>query len=111
MTNPAVAIATFTGSTRAGRRIAQLASQTPKPVVLELGGNAPVVVFDDADVVRVLDTVGAMALINAGQDCMAATRVIVADSRADAFVAGLGRSIQPRPCSATPTTGARRSGR
>lgn len=87
--HPLVAIATFTGSTRAGRRIAQLAGETPKPVVLELGGNAPVVVFDDADLDRVLATVGAMALINAGQDCMAATRVIVADSIFDQLIHGL----------------------
>ena len=66
-----------------------MAGQTPKPVVLELGGNAPVVVFDDADLERVLATVGSMALINAGQDCMAATRVIVADALADAIVDGL----------------------
>ncbi|MFI5035287.1 MAG: aldehyde dehydrogenase family protein, partial [Acidimicrobiales bacterium] len=87
--HPLVAIATFTGSSRAGRRIAQVAGQTPKPVVLELGGNAPVVVFDDADVEGVLATVGAMALINAGQDCMAATRVLVADGLYDTVVNGL----------------------
>ncbi|HVB71427.1 MAG TPA: aldehyde dehydrogenase family protein [Acidimicrobiales bacterium] len=87
--HPLVAIATFTGSTRAGRRIAQLAGETPKPVVLELGGNAPVIVFDDANLEHVVAAVGAMALINAGQDCMAATRVIVADSLFDQFVDGL----------------------
>ncbi len=87
--HPLVAIATFTGSTRAGRRIAQLASETPKPVVLELGGNAPVVVFEDADLERVVATVGAMALINAGQDCMAATRVIVAGPLFDQLVDGV----------------------
>jgi betaine-aldehyde dehydrogenase len=92
--HPLVAIATFTGSTRAGRRIAQLASETPKPVVLELGGNAPVVVFDDADLESVLATVGAMALINAGQDCMAATRVIVAHSLADQLVEGLASQFR-----------------
>jgi betaine-aldehyde dehydrogenase len=91
--HPLVAIATFTGSTRAGRRIAQVAGQTPKPVVLELGGNAPVVILEDADLERAVATVGAMALINAGQDCMAATRVIVASRVADRFVEELSREF------------------
>lgn len=84
--HPLVALTTFTGSTRAGRRIAHIASQTPKPVILELGGNAPVVVFDDADLEHALSIIGATALYNAGQDCMAATRIIVANSRFDEFV-------------------------
>ncbi|MDE3065440.1 MAG: aldehyde dehydrogenase family protein [Acidobacteriota bacterium] len=91
--HPRVAIATFTGSTRAGRRIAQVAGETPKPVVLELGGNSPVVVLSDADLSRVAPTVGAMALINAGQDCMAATRVIVDESRHDELVDALAREF------------------
>ena len=52
--HPLVALATFTGSTRAGRRIAELAAKTPKPVILELGGNAPVIVFADADLAHAI---------------------------------------------------------
>lgn len=91
--HPKVALATFTGSSRAGRRIAELAARTPKPVVLELGGNAPVIVFDDADLEQVAATVGAMALINAGQDCMAATRLLVSRAVHDRLVEALDREF------------------
>ena len=84
--HPLVSLATFTGSTRAGRRVAQIAAQTPKPVILELGGNAPVVVFEDADLDGALPLLSATALYNAGQDCMAATRHLVASSRFDEYV-------------------------
>lgn len=99
--HPLVALTTFTGSTRAGRRIAHIASQTPKPVILELGGNAPVVVFDDADLEHALSIIGATALYNAGQDCMAATRLIVANSRFDEFVEGLANEFQKVTLGAT----------
>lgn len=92
--HPLVALATFTGSTRAGRRIAELASQTPKPVILELGGNAPVVVFDDANLEQALPIIAGGALYNAGQDCTAATRIMVEDSRFDEFVEGLVSEFQ-----------------
>jgi betaine-aldehyde dehydrogenase len=92
--HPLVSLATFTGSSRAGRRIAQIASQTPKPVVLELGGNAPVVVFNDADLEHALSIIGAAALYNAGQDCTAATRLIVADAHFDEFVERLADDFQ-----------------
>ena len=92
--HPLVALATFTGSTRAGRRIAQLASQTPKPVILELGGNAPVVVFGDTDLEHALPTIAGGALYNAGQDCTAATRIMVESSRFDEFLEGLALEFQ-----------------
>ncbi|HEY5267059.1 MAG TPA: aldehyde dehydrogenase family protein [Acidimicrobiales bacterium] len=92
--HPLVALATFTGSTHAGRRIAQLASQTPKPVILELGGNAPVVVFDDTDLEHALPVIAGGALYNAGQDCTAATRIVVEGSRFDEFVDGLITEFQ-----------------
>ena len=87
--HPLVDLVTFTGSTRAGRRIAELASRTPKRVILELGGNAPVVVFADADLETSLSTIAASALYNAGQDCTAATRVLVEDATYDELLAGL----------------------
>jgi betaine-aldehyde dehydrogenase len=89
VSHPLVALATFTGSTRAGRRIAELAAKTPKPVILELGGNAPVVVFADADLAHALPIIAASGLYNAGQDCTAATRILVEESAYDEFVDGL----------------------
>ncbi len=87
--HPLVALATFTGSTRAGRRIAELAANTPKPVILELGGNAPVIVFADADLDHALPIIAGASLYNAGQDCTAATRILVEASVIDAFIDGL----------------------
>jgi betaine-aldehyde dehydrogenase len=87
--HPLIALATFTGSTRAGRRIAELAAKTPKPVILELGGNAPVVVFADADLAHALPIIASSALYNAGQDCTAATRILVEDQVFDEFLNGL----------------------
>jgi betaine-aldehyde dehydrogenase len=87
--HPLVALATFTGSTRAGRRIAELAAKTPKPVILELGGNAPVVVFADADLAHALPLIASSALYNAGQDCTAATRILVEDHAFENFLDGL----------------------
>jgi len=87
--HPLVALATFTGSTRAGRRIAELAAKTPKPVILELGGNAPVVVFADTDLAHALPIIASSALYNAGQDCTAATRILVEDHAFDEFLSGL----------------------
>lgn len=87
--HPLVALATFTGSTRAGRRIAELAAKTPKPIILELGGNAPVVVFADADLGHALPIIASSALYNAGQDCTAATRILVEDLMYEQFLSGL----------------------
>ncbi len=87
--HPLVDLVTFTGSTRAGRRIAERAALTPKPVILELGGNAPVVVFADADLAGAIPVIAASALYNAGQDCTAAARVLVESSVYDALLEGL----------------------
>jgi betaine-aldehyde dehydrogenase len=107
VSHPLVALATFTGSTRAGRRIAELAAKTPKPVILELGGNAPVVVFADADLAHALPIIAASGLYNAGQDCTAATRILVDDSVFDEFVDGLVeqfRSYSPQRADDPTTT-------
>jgi betaine-aldehyde dehydrogenase len=79
----------FTGSTPVGKRIAEIAAQTVKRVHLELGGKAPFVVFDDADLEAAIHGAVAGSLINTGQDCTAATRAYVHRSRFDAFVEGV----------------------
>ncbi len=66
----------ITGSVRAGMQVAQAAAAGLKRVHLELGGKAPVVVFDDADIALAADTIAAAGYYNAGQDCTAATRVL-----------------------------------
>lgn len=75
--HPDVAMTSFTGSTAVGRRIMEIAAGTGKRVHLELGGKAPFVVFDDADVEAAARGAIAGSLINGGQDCTAATRAYV----------------------------------
>ncbi|WPB88166.1 aldehyde dehydrogenase family protein [Streptomyces malaysiensis] len=83
--HPDVNLVSFTGSVQTGRAIAHAVAEGPKRAILELGGNAPVVVFDDADLDRTAQTVTEAGLYNAGQECMAATRVIVSETVAEAF--------------------------
>ena len=78
-----------TGSVRAGMQVAEAASQSLKRVHLELGGKAPVVVFDDADVAAAAEGIAIAGYFNAGQDCTAATRVLCAPGVYDDFVAAL----------------------
>ncbi len=90
--HPDVDMVSFTGSSRVGRRVMQLASEGPRGprrVHLELGGKAPFVVFDDADLDAAVHGAVAGALINAGQDCTAATRAYVQAPLYDAFVDGV----------------------
>ncbi|PRE22275.1 aldehyde dehydrogenase [Burkholderia multivorans] len=84
--NPAVRRVNFTGSTRVGRIVATLAAQHLKPALLELGGKAPVLVLDDADLDAAVDAVAFGAFFNQGQICMSTERVIVDRKVADAFV-------------------------
>ncbi|WP_010205096.1 gamma-aminobutyraldehyde dehydrogenase [Salinibacterium sp. PAMC 21357] len=79
----------ITGSVRAGMEVAKAASVDLKRVHLELGGKAPVVVFNDADISAAVAGIGAAGYFNAGQDCTAATRVIVQAEVHDEFVAAL----------------------
>jgi acyl-CoA reductase-like NAD-dependent aldehyde dehydrogenase len=75
--HPDVDMVSFTGSTRAGRRVSELASATVKPVAMELGGKSPNVILDDADLERaVADGVG-KCFLNSGQTCSALTRMLV----------------------------------
>jgi betaine-aldehyde dehydrogenase len=78
----------ITGSTRAGSEVMASAAKTLKNVHLELGGKAPALVFEDADLVATAEAIAGAAYFNAGQDCTAATRVLVHDSVYDEF-AGL----------------------
>ena len=86
ISHPGVAMVSFTGSTPVGRRVMELATGTIKRVHLELGGKAPFVVFDDADLEAAANGAVAAALINTGQDCTAATRAYVQHPHLDQFV-------------------------
>jgi len=83
---------TFTGSTVVGRQIARLAADGPKPCTLELGGHAPVLVFDDADLERTVATCAMGKTRNAGQVCTSPTRFIVQDGIYERFVAGFAEA-------------------
>ncbi|WP_349904181.1 gamma-aminobutyraldehyde dehydrogenase [Parafrigoribacterium humi] len=79
----------ITGSVRAGMEVARAAASDLKRVHLELGGKAPVIVFDDADMEKAVAGIAAAGYFNAGQDCTAATRVLVQAGIHDEFVAAL----------------------
>ena len=87
VSHPDVSMVSFTGSTPVGQRVMELATGTIKRVHLELGGKAPFLVFDDADLDAAANGAVAGALINTGQDCTAATRAYVQRPHLDAFVA------------------------
>lgn len=92
--HPDVAMTSFTGSTGVGKRVAEIATATVKRLHLELGGKAPFVVFDDADLDAAVHGAVAGALINSGQDCTAATRAYVQRPLYDAFVSGVADLMQ-----------------
>ena len=75
--HPVPAMVSVTGSVRAGMEVASAASKTLKRVHLELGGKAPVIVFDDVDIAAAVEGIAIAGFFNAGQDCTAATRVLV----------------------------------
>ncbi|WP_240472855.1 aldehyde dehydrogenase [Dasania marina] len=83
--HPAVRRINFTGSTNVGRIIAKRAAENLKPVLLELGGKAPMLVLDDADLDEAVKAAAFGAFMNQGQICMSTERLIVVDSIADAF--------------------------
>jgi betaine-aldehyde dehydrogenase len=92
--HPTPAMASITGSVRAGTEVARSAASTLKRVHLELGGKAPVIVFDDADVAAAAEGIAGAGYFNAGQDCTAATRVLVAAAIHDDFVAALAEQAR-----------------
>jgi aldehyde dehydrogenase (NAD+) len=79
--HPQVDMISFTGSTRAGRRVSELASATVKPVAMELGGKSPNVILDDADLERAVPDGVAKCFLNSGQTCSALTRMLVPRQR------------------------------
>jgi betaine-aldehyde dehydrogenase len=83
------AMVSITGSVRAGMEVAGSAAKAVKRVHLELGGKAPVVVFDDADVAKAAEAIALAGYFNAGQDCTAATRVLAGPGVHDDFLAAL----------------------
>jgi betaine-aldehyde dehydrogenase len=83
------AMVSITGSVRAGREVARAAADDLKRVHLELGGKAPVLVFDDADVAAAAEAIAAAGYFNAGQDCTAATRVLAGPGIHDDFLSAL----------------------
>jgi betaine-aldehyde dehydrogenase len=89
VTHPGVDMVSVTGSVDTGKWIASHAADSLKRVHLELGGKAPVVVFDDVDLSTALETIAGTAYYNAGQDCTAATRVLASAKVHDDVVAGL----------------------
>ena len=87
--HPTPQMVAITGSVRAGMEVAGSAAKDLKKVHLELGGKAPVIVFDDADLEKAAEGIAGAGLFNAGQDCTAATRVLAAPGIHDDFVAAL----------------------
>ena len=94
VTHPEVDMVSLTGSPETGKWIAKAASDTLKRVHLELGGKAPVIVFDDVELETALETIAGTALFNAGQDCTAATRILAGPEVYDDVVGGLVEEAQ-----------------
>jgi betaine-aldehyde dehydrogenase len=87
--HPTPQMVSITGSVRAGMQVAEAAAKDLKRTHLELGGKAPVIVFDDADLEAAAEAIAIAGYFNAGQDCTAATRVLAAPGIHDDFVAAL----------------------
>ncbi|MGZ3266291.1 MAG: gamma-aminobutyraldehyde dehydrogenase, partial [Croceibacterium sp.] len=92
--HPKIAMVSLTGSIDTGRKVLQAASATIKRTHLELGGKAPVIVFDDADIASVVSGLKAFGYYNAGQDCTAACRVYAGKKVYDNLVADLSSAIK-----------------
>ena len=95
--HPAVRRVNFTGSTRVGRLIAQTCARHIKPAVLELGGKAPFVVLDDADIDAAVDAAVFGAFANSGQICMSTERIVLDERIADAFVSRFAARAKSLP--------------
>ena len=96
--HPGVDMVSFTGSTRAGRRVSELAAETVKPVAMELGGKSPNLILDDADLARAVPDGVAKCFLNSGQTCSALTRMLVPRQRlaeAEELARGAAESFTP----------------
>jgi betaine-aldehyde dehydrogenase len=94
VTHPDIEMVSLTGSPETGKWIAKAASDSLKRVHLELGGKAPVIVFDDVDMETAMETIAATGLYNAGQDCTAATRVLAGSKVYDDVVGSLAEQAK-----------------
>jgi acyl-CoA reductase-like NAD-dependent aldehyde dehydrogenase len=92
--HPKVRMISITGDTVTGKRVAKIAADTVKRLHLELGGKAPIIVFDDADIDLAAETLRAAGYWNSGQDCTAATRVIAGPKVYDGFVSALADQVR-----------------
>jgi vanillin dehydrogenase len=97
ISHPAVKRVNFTGSTRVGKIIAAISAKYLKPVVLELGGKAPLIVLDDADIDAAVNATVFGAFANSGQVCMSTERVIVHEKVADEFASKLAKRVAALP--------------
>src|SRR5689334_16613973 len=96
--HPAVRRINFTGSTQVGKIIARRAADNLKPVLLELGGKAPLIVLEDADLDEAVNAAAFGAFMNQGQICMSTERIIVVDAIADAFAEKFGAKASTLAC-------------
>ncbi|MBA2579159.1 MAG: gamma-aminobutyraldehyde dehydrogenase [Euzebyaceae bacterium] len=94
VSHPIPAMASITGSVRAGMAVAEAASRDLKRIHLELGGKAPVIVFDDADTEAAAEMIAGTGYFNAGQDCTAATRVLAGPGIHDDFLSALAEQAR-----------------
>jgi len=95
VSHPAPQMISITGSVRAGKEVAAQAAAGLKRVHLELGGKAPVIIFDDADPAKTAEAIAIAGYFNAGQDCTAATRVLAGPDVHDDFVSALVEQAIP----------------
>ncbi|MBT0781989.1 NAD-dependent succinate-semialdehyde dehydrogenase [Paracoccus sp. pheM1] len=91
--HPVIRKVSFTGSTAVGKQLASMAGLHMKPATMELGGHAPVLVFDDADVDAAVSAMAAAKLRNAGQVCISPTRFLVQEGVADRFTEGFAAAL------------------
>src|SRR3954470_6337120 len=94
VSHPDIAMISLTGDTDTGKKIAKLGADRMKRLHLELGGKAPVIVFDDADIDAAAEVIRSAGYWNAGQDCTAATRVIAGPKVYDKFVSALSDQVR-----------------
>lgn len=92
--HPVIRKISFTGSTPVGKHLASLAGKYMKRATMELGGHAPAIIFDDADLEKAVAVTATAKFRNAGQVCVAPTRFLVQDGIADAFLAGFVKAAQ-----------------
>ena len=97
--HPAVRRVNFTGSTQVGKVIARLCAEHLKPALLELGGKAPLIILDDADLEQAVQAAAFGAFANSGQICMSTERIIVDNAVAEEFLERLAAKCKELPWS------------